>query len=76
MNCIVDVELILYYWELNIGQAAELFASTPNDLWIREWLIKRGVAVILGGDFVIFGKTGGFVDIPKRVPTLGLDKRS
>ena len=35
-----------------------------------------GVAVILGGDFVIFGKTGGFVDIPKRVPTLGLDKRS
>ena len=31
---------------------------------------KGGVAVILGGDFVIFGKTGGFVDIPKRVPTI------
>ena len=33
-------------------------------------IYKEGVAVILGGDFVIFGKTGGFVDIPKRFPTI------
>ena len=33
-------------------------------------IIFLGVAVILGGDFVIFGKTGGFVDIPKRFPTI------
>jgi len=31
-----------------------------------------GVAVILGGGFVNFGKSGGFITSPERIPTSGL----
>ena len=70
----------IFFSILQLEYLQTLFLSESQAILLISQEIKKlffmGVAVILGGDFVIFGKTGGFVDIPKRVPTLGLDKRS
>ena len=36
----------------------------------------KGVAAILGGGFVNFGKSGGFIKRPEVIPTFGLQQRS